>query len=313
MTSYSADTWPIAAKMNFGPLTEERTLTVDAGERVWQDQMLQVAEFGFDAMDPMDDWIPLADLDDQKFALFQKVAKDNGLSVPAVSIGRQSVVDVERGAENVKIIHRTIDRAAELGAKIINIGFQQALTQAQKEALWFWLAAGHVDDPKLRDLAIERVREVADHAQQAGMEVSLEMYEDTYVGTPDDAVAFCKDVDHPAVGLNPDIGNLIRLHRPMEKYDVMHEKVFPYANYWHAKNYIRDEDSATGSYMSAPVPLEIGTMNYRQLIRRAIQLGFNGPFMVEHYGSDWLAVGAANRDYIRQVLRGALRTFRDQK
>lgn len=89
----------------------------------------------------------------------------------------------------------------------------QALTPAQEKALWFWLAEGHQDDPALRPLAVERVRELGDHAQANGIELSLEMYEDTFLGTADEAVAFHADVNHPAVGLNPDLGNFIRLHR----------------------------------------------------------------------------------------------------
>lgn len=303
----TADGWPIACKINFGGNTEDGTPIADAPASAWRDQLIQVAELGFDYIDPMDDWVPIADLGPERYAEFKQTLSDTGLRVAAISIGRNSVVDVQHGERNVATIHRTIERAADLGASIVNIGFQQALTPAQEKALWFWLAEGHHDDPKLRPLAIERVRELADHAQKLGLEIALEMYENTFVGTPDDAVSFYKDVDHQAVGLNPDIGNLIRLHRPMPTFTEMYEKVLPYSNYWHIKNYIRDEDPATGSYMSAPMPLKYGVINYRQVIRRALQLGYRGAFMTEHYGSDWLGVGAENADYIRQVLRSYLR------
>lgn len=42
--------------------------------------------------------------------------------------------------------------------------------------------------------------ELGDHIREQGIQLSLEMYEDAYIGTPDDAVAFIKDVDHDAVG-----------------------------------------------------------------------------------------------------------------
>lgn len=66
---------------------------------------------------------------------------------------------------------------------------------------------------------------------------------------------------------------------------------------------MRDEDPATGSYMSTPAPLKYGTINYRAVIRKALRLGYTGPFMTEHYGSDWLGVGAENAQYIRDVIR----------
>lgn len=93
------------------------------------------------------------------------------------------------------------------------------------------LADGHHDDPALYDKAVERVRELGEHAQSLGMQISLEMYEDTFLGTPEGAVQFLKDIDHAAVGINPDIGNLIRLHRPMPKGEDMYDIVLPYANY----------------------------------------------------------------------------------
>ncbi|MGJ9494640.1 sugar phosphate isomerase/epimerase family protein [Actinotignum sp. GS-2025a] len=306
---YTADTWPIAAKMNFGSRTETGEDIATAPLSVWEDQLLQVKELGFSAIDPMDDWVPLVDLPEKRFASFRDICRDLDLSIPAISVGRRSVVDVRNGDANLAFVHDLIDRGHELGAQVINIGFMEALTPAQEKALWFWLAPGHVCDPQLRPLAIERVRELARHAGQYGMQISLEMYEDTYVGTHDGAVRFVRDIDRDNVGLNPDIGNLIRLHRPMPSYQEMFDAVLPYANYWHIKNYIRDEDPETGTYMSAPVPLESGLINYRAVIRQGLRGGFTGAFMVEHYGSDWLGVGATNARYIRQVLRSALRTI----
>ena len=126
---------------------------------------------------------------------------------------RNSVVDVENGEQNLADALRFIELAPSFGVTVVNTGFMQALTEEQAAAIWFWLADGHVDDPALRDLAIERVRTLGDAAKAQGIEVSLEMYEDTYIGTADEAVAFLRDVDHESVGLNPDLGNLVRLHR----------------------------------------------------------------------------------------------------
>lgn len=212
---YTADGWPIAAKISCGPYTEDGQLAAEAPASVWREQLAQVAELGYRYIDPMDDWVPIGDISDERFAELKEVLDDLDLRIIAISIGRNSVIDTERGDENLAMVHRTIDRGAELGAKFVNVGFLQELYPAQKEALWFWLADGHDDDPALYDKAVERVRELGEHAQSLGMQISLEMYEDTFLGTPEGAVQFLKDVDHAAVGINPDVGNLIRLHRPM--------------------------------------------------------------------------------------------------
>ncbi|GAB3222241.1 sugar phosphate isomerase/epimerase family protein [Mycolicibacterium hippocampi] len=304
---YSAHTWPISANMlGFGNRGPDGGHIKDAPAAVWASQLRQVRELGFDYIDPTDAWVPLAALTDGRVEEFRTVLRDEGLAISSISMTRSSVVDAANGPQNLADAHRLIDLAPSFGATIVNTGFMQAVTAEQSEQVWFWLVEGHVDDPALRDLAVERIRELGDHARTNGIQLSLEMYEDTYIGTPDEAVGFIRDVDHDAVGLNPDLGNLIRLHRPMPHFSEMFAKVLPYANFWHIKNYSRDYDPATGAYSSAPLPLKYGYINYRQMIRLALELGYSGPFCCEHYGSDSLGVCAENREYIQQVLSSAL-------
>lgn len=304
---YTAQDWPIACNMlSFGNKAPDGGHIKDAPAEVWAGQLRQVAELGFTHIDPTDAWVPLAALSDDRVEEFRATLQGEGLAISSISMTRNSVVDKEFGERNLADAHRLIDLAPAFGATIVNTGFMQATTDDQNKQIWFWLVDGHKDDPALRDLAIERIRELGDHAAKNGIGLSLEMYEDTYVGTPDDAVSFVTDVDHEAVGLNPDLGNLVRLHRPMQHPTEMYEKVLPHSNFWHIKNYTRDFDPATGSYSSAPMPLKYGYINYRQVIRRAVELGYTGPFCCEHYGSDSIGVCAENRDYIRQVLSSAL-------
>jgi len=304
---YTAHTWPIAANMlGFGNRAPDGGHIKDAPSTVWASQLRQVRELGFDFIDPTDAWVPLAALSDDRVEEFRAVLQGEGLAISSISMTRNSVVDVEHGPQNLSDAHRLIDLAPSFGATIVNTGFMQAITPEQSEQIWFWLVDGHVDDPALRDLAVERIRELGDHARANGIELSLEMYEDTYIGTPDEAVRFITDVGHDAVGLNPDLGNLIRLHRPIPHFSEMYAKVLPYSNFWHIKNYSRDYDPATGAYSSAPLPLKYGYVNYRQMIRLALELGYSGPFCCEHYGSDSLGVCAENREYIEQVLTSAL-------
>lgn len=305
--TWTAETWPIAANMlGFGNVAPDGRHIRDVPAGVWASQLRQLRDLGIDTIDPTDAWVPLAQLSERRLDELEAVLADEGMSVASISMTRNSVVDADHGERNLADAHRLIDLAPRFGATIINTGFMQALTPQQQAATWFWLEPGHVDDPALRDTAIARVRELGDHAARNGIRVSLEMYEDTFVGTADEAVAFITDVDHKAVGLNPDLGNLVRLHRRIEDPVDMFEKVLPHSNFWHIKNYTRDFDPVTGAHSSAPMPLKYGYINYRLIIRRAIELGYQGPFCCEHYGSDSFGVIAENRDYIRQVLASAL-------
>ena len=307
---YTADTWPIAANMlSFGAVSPDGTPNLEAPASSWAGQLRQVVDEGFDFVDPTDAWLSIGELSDARFAEFMSVVNDSGLKIPSMSTTRRSIIDPKRGEDYLRIGHILIDRAPQMGASIVNFGLMQDLLPAQQKALWFWLEDGYhdPDDPEVRNLAVSRIRELAEHAASVGIEISLEMYEDTYIGTADEAVRFLKDVDHPACGLNPDLGNLVRLHREIEDIPTMHAKVLPYMNFWHIKNYMRDVDPASGVVTSFPVPLYMGIINYRVQIRAALALGFHGPFVVEHYGSDSLGVASVNREYIKGVLRSALR------
>ena len=71
---------------------------------------------------------------------------DVGLTIPAISTSRRSVMDPEHDEEYLAYSHRVLDVAAELGVPLVNFGFFQELTAEQQHVLWFWLADGWHDD-----------------------------------------------------------------------------------------------------------------------------------------------------------------------
>lgn len=302
----TAADWPIAAAMTQFPATlPDGSATVDQDAEGWAASLRQVARAGFDHVDPYDSWLPVADLTPARLAEFRAVLADVGLTVPAVSLSRRSVIEPGRGEANLEYTHRAVEAAAALGASVINTGLFQPLNAGQRAALWFWTVQGPVDPPDDRatwDLAVARIRELGEHAASVGLVLSLEMYEDTYLGTADSAVRLVTDVAHDKVGLNPDLGNLQRLLRPVERWESMVEKCAPHANFLHAKNYTRSEDATTGAVVTAPAYLEAGVISYRLFLAGLIDHGFAGPITCEHYGGDGLSVSATNRDYVRRVL-----------
>lgn len=304
-TGWTASTWPIAAAMiPFPGLLPDGRAVQDAAAEDWHRTLSQVAGAGFDAFDPTDSWLRVADLDPVRRAEFLAVCRDLGLSIAAISTARKNLIDPEQGAAHLAYGHRLLDTAAELGIRHVSFGLFGPLTPAQMRATWFWTVEGprNPDDPEAYALAVSRVRDLGRHAGDLGIRISLEMYEDTYIGTAAGAVRFVTEVDHPAVLLNLDIGNLIRLHRPVEPWAEMIRACAPFAGYWHVKNYYRLEDSTTGQIMTHPAPLLGGTIDWRAAIHAALDLGFDSPFLVEHYGGDGLGICAQNRDYIRSVL-----------
>jgi len=302
---FTADTWPIATCLHaFPPVDKNGVALHDAPAEVWDDMFTQIADAGFTLAEVADSHVRPADLEPARRDEFLSIAKSHGVGIPSVHLQRQSVIMPGHEEKNLAYAHRTIDAAAEWGMQVFSTGLHQPFSEAQKKALWFWTAQGpkDPDDPDVWDAAVSRIRELGQHAASVGLPMSLELYEDAYLGTADSAVRFVEAVGLDNVGLNPDVANLIRLHRPVEDWRELYAKTLPYANYWHVKNYTRDE-AADGSWAtSVPSTLRDGLINYRQVFHDAIELGFNGIVLAEHYGGDSLGVCATNQEYIRTLL-----------
>lgn len=299
----TAETWPIAASLlpfpSDVPVGAERD---EAAETRWGRVFETVRDAGFDTIDLTDTWMPFGDLSIAQRTAMRERIDANDVVAASLSVIRRSVTDERTGDENLAYSHRCIDLAAEWGVGVVSVGLHRPLSEQQRAQLWFWTAAGHrdpIDDPAAWELAVRRFRELGQHADEVGVLLSLEMYEHTYLGSAASAVRLVEAIGMDVVGLNPDFGNLIRLHEPIEDWREVARQTLPYANYWHVKNYTRDEDAATGVIATSPSYLESGLIDYRTAIGWAIDAGFQGVICTEHYGGDGLSMTAANRDYLR--------------
>jgi sugar phosphate isomerase/epimerase len=298
--------WPIAAALlPFPAVRADGLVMQDAPPGEWRAVLAEVAAAGFRHVDLTDSWVRPGDLAPARLEQLQEAAAEAGLVPAAISAIRRSVIDAAHGGDNLAYSHRTLEAAAALGLKVVSFGLHQELTPRQREQLWFWTVEGHRDRPDDEGswrTAVERFGELGRHAADLGVLVSLEMYEDTFLGTAGSAVRLVEDIGLDNVGLNPDLGNLVRLHRPIEDWRDMVAKTLPYANYWHVKNYYRDEDVARDSYVAIPAPLELGVINYREAVRSALAAGFQSAICLEHYGGDGLSVSATNERYLREKI-----------
>lgn len=303
--TFNRDDWPIAASMVQSPnRLPDGSFMQDAQPERWTAVLAQYSGVGFDRIEIHDNWVRPGDMSSNRLAELKTAANTAGLQIAALAVARASIIDPVASAENLDYSHRSIDAAAALGVSVVCLGLHRPLTAAQQAALWFWTEPGakDPDEETTRQRAVRGFQELGDHAAELGIEVSLELYEDTYLGTADSAVRMIEEIDRPNVGLNPDFGNLIRLHRPVERWEELAAKTLPHTNYWHIKNYFRDEDPARGHYATHPAPLEFGIINYRQVVGLALDLGYRGIFTCEHYGGDSLGIAARNHAYLRTLL-----------
>ncbi len=300
----TASDWPIAAALlPFPGVKPDGTAVQDAPAEEWMATFAEVAGAGFRHIDLTDTWARPGDLSEARLDDLGAAASEAGVELASISAIRRSVIDATNGAANLAYSHRTLDAAARLGIGVVSFGLHQELTPEQRRQLWFWTVEGHRDpvgDAEIWAAAVARFQDLGRHAADLGVLVSLELYEDTYLGTAGSAVRLVQDIGLRNVGLNPDIANLVRLHRPVEDWRDLVRETLPYANFWHVKNYFRDEDVARGLFVAFPAPMESGIINYREAFRYALSVGFQGVICAEHYGGDGLSVSASNQDYLRQ-------------
>jgi sugar phosphate isomerase/epimerase len=302
----SAGDWPIATgTLSFAPTRPDGGLVQLLGAAEWQSTFAEIAAAGFGLVEVTDTWLRPGDLEAAELADLAAAARSCALDVAAVALIRRSIIDPEHGGANLAYSHRSIDAASALGARVVSVGLHEALLPAQREALWFWTEPGARNDPgdgRAWKAAVAGFRELGRHAAGNGLLLSLEMYEDTFLGSAELAVRLVEEIGMPEVGLNADTGNLIRLHRPIDPWREVLSTVLPYTNYWHVKNYARDEDPGTGQVHAVPTSLELGLIDYRWAVREAYRVGFAGVITCEHYGGDGLSVSATNARYLRTVL-----------
>lgn len=307
----NAADWPIAVAMLQFPGTSPGGRSVrEAGAEYWKRQFRRMRRLGFSAVEIPSAWLPIADMSSAERQTLKDALCETGLAVAATSMVRMSVIDPDPklAVAHLAATHRGIDAAAEIGSPIIGLGLHEPLSDAETAVPWFWTVPGAQNPPDraLWDLAVRRFQELADHAADVGVDVSIEVYEGTFTDSADATVAFIADIDRANVGVNPDLGNLMRPQSPIEPWEAMAVKLLPLANYWHVKNYSRIEDPVTGRYYSVPSTLPVGLVDYRKAVRYAIAHGFRGAFLSENYGGDGLGVSADNARYLRELINDAI-------
>jgi sugar phosphate isomerase/epimerase len=276
----------------------------ELGAAGWKRELLRLRSAGFAAVDLIDSWLAPAELDDRELTELRDVLQGCELAVAGLSVSRRSVIDPVDGDANLEYAHRTLDCAAFLGAPMVNVGFHRPLLPGQKRAQ-FWMVPGAADDRSdtTWQSAVERMRELAIHAQPLGLDLSLELYEESLLDSGSEAARMVHDVGESNVGVNADLGNLIRVPRLLDQ--GWHELLLdclPHLNYWHVKNYIRLEHPATGTFMSYPTELGVGVIDYREAIRIALESGYEGPLCIEYYEGDTLETAVRSRRYLESLL-----------
>lgn len=276
-----------------------------SGQTSWRNGLRQLKRSGFDRVDLLDNWLPFADITESEVDDFGNILADLGLTATGLGTSRRSLIDPQLSTENLDYTLRIVEVASRLGLRHVGLGFHPALIEAQKKSTAFWEHPGPPDDRTSEnwDRATERLSIVCDFAAARGVDVNIELYEDSLFCTAADATRLTEAVDRKNFGINPDLGNIIRAATPLrEPWLVTFRGCVDHMTYWHLKNYTRSTPSQGGPFAVAATALGDGTIDYRLAVTEALRAGYAGPFVIEHYGGDALWMQERGRRYLERLL-----------
>ncbi len=98
------------------------------------------------------------------------------------------------------------------------------------------------------------------------------------LGTPEACLEFLDRVGDPALGVNPDLGNICRGPGPLPDWESALRMLAPRATCWHVKNYRGGEPASVWS----------GDIDYRRAVAMMRAAGFRGWVGIGSYFGDVL-------------------------
>ncbi len=297
----------IAASTGLIPSSAASPLLTHADD--WAAQLRLLGRAGYAHVDLSDLWVPLGELDEQGVDTLAAALADAGMTAVGSSVIGIELHVPEKREAGLRWARTSLANSARLGLTHMSVGLHPRPPRGRipgGRPLWADIDQPAVHTPEQFVSVADDLRELADEAADQGIGLSLEMHERTLVHDSADSLRLLELIGRDNVGMNPDLGNLIRPSWPLTEtwYETV-ERLAPLIRYWHAKNAVRIELPG-GRAASVFAPLESGLIDYRAGIALALRAGFTGPLVVEHYGGDSLAFAASSLKYLRSLLEGDL-------
>lgn len=125
-------------------------------------------------------------------------------------------------------------------------------------------------------------REVARHAADLGVDISIEVHQHSIVDNSWSALKLLEMIDRPNVGINPDLGNILWTYDvPEETSEHAIVALAPRATYWHCKNLRRVYIPENHHTIFLRVPLPDGEIDYRFALGAMKEAGYQGYMAIE--------------------------------
>ncbi len=275
-------------------------LPTDASDR--RQFLAKVKEIGFDGIE-----LPAMNLADAAIDTLRAELEDAG--VPCVAIrGGGGAAHPRVAAANKKRMEDAVHFAAKVGASVVNSTVTTPPREPGKKGTYRGESVSQGSSRYASEADYERtasaVTDVANIAADLGVEISIEVHQNSIVDNSWSALHLLGLIDAPNVGINPDLGNIYWTYDiPEESCEDAIVALAPHVNYWHCKSLYRVHipDLETAIYVQAPLP--DGEIDYRFAIAALLDAGYAGYLAIEgvRYGDGFHQDGRSVA-YVKSVL-----------
>ena len=231
--------------------------------------------------------------------------------VPCVTVrGGGGLTHPRTGRTNRQRLMETVRFAAWVGAGVANSGVSTPPTHPGGPG------SSNTGEPTSQggsrtaaeadfERTAEAFREAGKLAADLGVAISIEVHQHSIADNSWAALHLLELIDHPSVGVNPDLGNIYWTYEvPEETCEAAIVALAPRAKYWHCKNLMRLHIPQVKQSFFQRVPLPDGDIDYRFALMAMHAAGYQGCVAIEGLQlGDQLTADGRSAAYVRGILR----------
>jgi sugar phosphate isomerase/epimerase len=250
---------------------------------------------GFGGIEVSPQWLNIDDAPPSDLERFRLTAEKAGIVISGINVNRCLFTRGLQAEDSLARMYRAIDSATLLGTNLITFSLSLPLDGRRS------LVRGSDFSAEEYNKAVANLAELAAKGAEKGMQISLELHDDGLLDTPERCLEFLRRVDAGNVGLNPDLGNLIRSNPPPVDWEGALRMLAPRANNWHVKNYRG----------TAPAPLGEGDIDYARAFSIMQSENYQGWVSIESYFGDAFDLQQRSLRYLQQLAARPAETFEE--
>ena len=272
------------------------------GARDRKQFLSKVKEIGFDGIE-----LPAMNLPDAEVANLRSELEGAGVPCVAIRGGGGAAHPRVAGANKQNMIN-AVQFASKVGAGVVNSTVTTPPRDPNGKGTYRGESVSQGSSRLAANADYERtagaVSEVAGVAADLGVEISIEIHQNSIADNSWSALHLLELIDAPNVGLNPDLGNIYWTYDiPEESCEDAIAVLAPHVNYWHCKSLYRVHlpDQELAIYVQVPLP--DGEIDYRFAISALVAANYSGYCAIEgvRYGDQFLQDGRSVA-YVKSVL-----------